>query len=91
MGAWAQHLRSADVLFVQALGVNGNPLFAGEAPALARDDPRLRRVPFNTRRPTFTETQRVVRLLAQVRLPTALALAPALWVPTVYVRPVLCL
>ena len=69
MAAWTSHLQRADLLFVHAGGINGNPLFVGEGAVLSRDDPRLRRVPFNTRRPTFGETQRVVKLLAQVRHP----------------------
>jgi hypothetical protein len=69
MAAWTTHLKLADLLFVHAGGINGNPLFVGEGAALSRNDPRLRPVPFNTRRPTFGETQRVVKLLAQVRQP----------------------
>lgn len=51
-------------------------LYGGDTAPLRRDDPRLRGVPFNTRRPTFSEVKRVLAQLASVEMgvdPTAYA------------------
>lgn len=34
---------------------------------ICRQDPRLRKIPFLTRRPTFSEAQRVASTLAQIK------------------------
>lgn len=59
-------LASCHLLFLHAPGPNAQQLLGGEAPPLGRADPRLRRVPFTTRRPTLSEAQRVMRLLVTV-------------------------
>ena len=60
----------------QAPGVNAAAIFGGDAPAVARADPRLRSVPFPTRRPTFTEAKRVARTLLTVYAAAPPAEAP---------------
>ncbi|GAQ84657.1 hypothetical protein KFL_001990100 [Klebsormidium nitens] len=64
LASWQEHLRAAALVFVRASSADQKTLFLGENPPLQRDDPRLRRIPFVTRRPTFSETKRVVHLLA---------------------------
>ncbi|KAG6546346.1 hypothetical protein Mapa_012387 [Marchantia paleacea] len=64
--SWGDYLRSASHIFVYAPSANGQALFGGENAPLDRNDPRLRRIPFTTRRPTFKEAQRVFRVLASV-------------------------
>ena len=53
-------------MFVHAPSANAAPLFYGEAPPLSRGDPRVRSVPFTSRRPTFSETKRVAQMLLTV-------------------------
>ncbi len=63
----------------QAPGVNAAAIFGGDAPLLLRADPRVRPVPFPTRRPTFAEAKRVARTLLNVYVaaPPAAAIPPA--------------
>lgn len=67
LAGWRERLAGAALVFVHAPSANAAPLFGGEAPALARGDPRVRSVPFTTRRPTFAEAKRVAALLLTVR------------------------
>lgn len=63
----------------QAPGINAAAIFGGNAPLLSRADPRVRPVPFPTRRPTFAEAKRVARTLLNVyaAVPPAAAPPPA--------------
>ena len=63
MQAWKQQLQGCVLIFVHAPSANAAPLFHGEAPPLNRGDPRVRSVPFTTRRPTFSETKRAAQML----------------------------
>ena len=54
-------------MFYRAASGNANVLFGGREPPLDRRDPRLRSIPFPTRRATFSEVKRVHELLATVR------------------------
>jgi hypothetical protein len=72
-GEWKQHVSSADLIWLAVSDTDRRILVgtgaAGDSGApLHRDDPRLRRVPFGTRRPTLQEAQRVASLLATVDL-----------------------
>jgi hypothetical protein len=60
---------------VHAPSANAGPLFGGEAPPLERGDPRVRSVPFTTRRPTFSEAKRVLAALLSAQ-PAELPQAP---------------
>ncbi|BBN19387.1 ankyrin repeat and zinc finger domain-containing protein 1 [Marchantia polymorpha subsp. ruderalis] len=66
LASWGDYLRSASHIFVYAPSANGQALFGGENAPLNRNDLRLRRIPFTTRRPTFKEAQRVFRVLASI-------------------------
>lgn len=69
--AWTQHLAAAQLIFVHAPSSNNKTVFGaspggvGTGPLVATD-PRVRRVPFMTQRPTFSEVKRVARLLSTV-------------------------
>ena len=63
---WASIVASAALIFVSASKTDTRTLFGGADAPLRRDDLRVRRVPFATRRPTFNETRRVVGKLSVV-------------------------
>ena len=53
---------------MRALGSSAGALYGGKAPPLSRRDPRIRGVPFPTRRPTYAELERVYQALASVHV-----------------------
>lgn len=65
MKAWAPDIVKCDMIFYRAVG-RGNTgiLFGGPHPPLLRSDPRVRTIPFPTRRATFNEVKRVHGLLS---------------------------
>lgn len=66
LSSWRQQLSEAALILIHAPSANATPLFGGERPVLERSDPRVRPVPFTTRRPTFSETKRVLISLLSV-------------------------
>ena len=52
------------------LGNNSRALFGGKRPGLTGGDPRLRNIPFPTKRATFKEVKRVQEVLARVEVLT---------------------
>ena len=64
---WATEISRCGLVFYRAASGNANVLFGGKEPPLDRRDPRLRSIPFPTRRATFSEVKRVHELLATVR------------------------
>lgn len=82
--SWKDHLQAADLIFVQAPSSNARSVFLSsseqaapgpKAGLLNPNDPRVRRIPFSTQRPTFSEARRAVGLLTAVFEPNAAALA----------------
>ena len=67
-GEWAEALRSAQLVWLAVSETDRRILVGDGAAPLRRDDPRVRRVPFGTRRPTLSEAKRVAALLATVEL-----------------------
>ncbi|XP_023329835.1 ankyrin repeat and zinc finger domain-containing protein 1 isoform X2 [Eurytemora carolleeae] len=65
---WSAELASCSLIFCRAASSNRNVLFGGKQPALARNDPRLRSIPFPTKRATFSEVKRVQDLLSRVEI-----------------------
>lgn len=63
LDAWKDNLSNCNLIFVSCPGSNRLVLFGGDAPPLDKNDERIRKVPFMTRRPTISETKRVVRTL----------------------------
>ena len=64
---WSDQLRQCDLVFLRAPSFNRSIFFGGREAPLRKDDLRIRTIPFQTRRPTFHEVQRIHRLLATVR------------------------
>ena len=63
---WRERLNDAALVFVAASATDQRTLFEGKNPPLSRRDPRVRRIPFATQRPTFNEARRVMARLATV-------------------------
>jgi hypothetical protein len=69
LAEWRALLNDAALIFVAASKTDAATIFDAERGSPIRaDDPRVRRVPFATKRPTFAETRRVVARLAGVNL-----------------------
>eukprot|EP00873_Tetraselmis_striata_P024606 jgi/Tetstr1/444870/TSEL_032712.t1 len=66
MDAWKQELASARLIFIHSSRSDTGTLFVGDGAPFSRTDPRIRRIPFPTRRPTLAETKRTVMTLANV-------------------------
>ncbi|KAG2493331.1 hypothetical protein HYH03_008466 [Edaphochlamys debaryana] len=71
LASWAGHIGGADLIFAHAPASNARSLYSEGQTTLVQSNPRLRRVPFITHRPTFQETKRVLRLLTTVFRPEA--------------------
>ena len=61
---WSPHVLQATAIFTRNPRHNQSLFTGGRKSPLARDDPRIRRIPFSTRRPTFREVKRVHSCLA---------------------------
>ncbi|XP_068185089.1 tRNA endonuclease ANKZF1 [Antennarius striatus] len=68
LSSWDEHLQKASAIFVRALSYNKATFFGGRAAPLDKKDPRIRTIPFATRRATFRETQRVHAVLSTVHV-----------------------
>ncbi|KAM4730919.1 tRNA endonuclease ANKZF1 isoform 2-T2 [Anableps anableps] len=65
---WAEHLSTASAVFVRAPSYNKTIFFGGNGGPLQKKDPRIRSLPFATRRATFREVQRVHEVLSTVQV-----------------------
>lgn len=65
--SWSEHLQLASHIFVYAPSSNAQTLFGGENLVLDRNDRRIRRIPFTTRRPTMKEAKRISYLLSSLQ------------------------
>jgi hypothetical protein len=63
---WETHISGCSHIFLRVPIVNRSVLFQGKTPPFDKKDPRLRNIPFQTRRPTFKELQKVHQQLATV-------------------------
>lgn len=69
LAAWKPLLDSADLLFVRASGTaNRRTLFSYEDAVLRNNDPRLRGLPFSTRRATQSELLRSFQELTRIKV-----------------------
>ncbi|XP_041663163.1 ankyrin repeat and zinc finger domain-containing protein 1 isoform X2 [Cheilinus undulatus] len=66
--SWAEFLKEASAIFVRAPSYNKTIFFGGRAAPLEKRDPRVRTLPFATRRATFKEAQRVHDMLSTVHI-----------------------
>lgn len=64
--SWEEHVKSCDLIFLRAPGFNKKIFYSGKAPPLDKTDKRIRMIPFQTRRPTHNEVQRVHQMLASI-------------------------
>jgi hypothetical protein len=69
LASWADALAQCDLVFVHAPSANAKAVFGPGA--LSRSDPRIRRVPFTTSRPTLAEVRRVLSRLASMETVSA--------------------
>ncbi|KAI4456407.1 ankyrin repeat and zinc finger domain-containing protein 1 [Holotrichia oblita] len=66
---WKPEIAKSSLILYRAAGpYNRSVLFGGKTPLLDKQDPRLRTVPFSTRRPTFTEVKRIHEILSAVQV-----------------------
>ncbi|XP_011308899.1 ankyrin repeat and zinc finger domain-containing protein 1-like isoform X2 [Fopius arisanus] len=69
LDSWSSHITSSSLILYRAVGPqNRTVLFGGKSPPLDKTDPRLRPLPFPTRRATFSEVQRVYDILTTVEI-----------------------
>lgn len=66
MASWKDELARAHLIFIHSSRSDTATLFVGDDAPFSRADPRVRRIPFPTRRPTLSETKRTVTALANV-------------------------
>ncbi|XP_034549721.1 ankyrin repeat and zinc finger domain-containing protein 1 [Notolabrus celidotus] len=66
--SWEEYLKEASAIFVRAPSYNKTIFFGGRAAPLEKKDPRVRTLPFATRRATFREAQRVHDMLSTVHI-----------------------
>ncbi|XP_015524854.1 ankyrin repeat and zinc finger domain-containing protein 1 [Neodiprion lecontei] len=67
--SWTTHLVSSSLILYRAVGPqNRTVLFGGKNPPLDKNDPRLRPLPFPTRRATFNEVKRVYDILSSLEV-----------------------
>uniref|UniRef100_UPI0037E9123F tRNA endonuclease ANKZF1 isoform X1 n=2 Tax=Semicossyphus pulcher TaxID=241346 RepID=UPI0037E9123F len=66
--SWAEYLREASAIFVRAPSYNKTIFFGGRAAPLDKRDPRVRTLPFPTRRATFREAHRVHDVLSTIHI-----------------------
>ena len=70
MSQWDENLNACSLIFYRAAGNNKKLLFTSpttkEKPVLERKDPRVRSIPFPTRRATFSEVKRIHSVLTTV-------------------------
>jgi hypothetical protein len=65
---WSHHLKTADLIFIRSSKQNSKILYNYDAAVLQRSDPRIRTIPFPTRRPTLSELHRVFEELTKVKV-----------------------
>lgn len=66
---WRTAINECSLVLFRASGpYNRAVLFGGKNPLFIRNDPRLRTIPFSTKRATFTEVKRVHNILCSVTI-----------------------
>ncbi|XP_053149135.1 ankyrin repeat and zinc finger domain-containing protein 1 isoform X2 [Hemicordylus capensis] len=68
LASWAGHLQEAECIFLRAPRANRSRFFSNRNGPLQRGDPRIRGIPFSTRRATFREVQRVHQALSSLQV-----------------------
>ncbi|XP_053482311.1 ankyrin repeat and zinc finger domain-containing protein 1 isoform X2 [Ictalurus furcatus] len=65
---WAEYLMQADAIFLRTPKYNRSVFFGGREAPLGKKDPRIRSIPFATRRATFSEITRVHDVLSVLQI-----------------------
>ncbi|CAH7675975.1 hypothetical protein BY996DRAFT_7285665 [Phakopsora pachyrhizi] len=65
--SWSDLMRSSELIFIRSSKSNSKIIFDCKALDLSRNDPRLRSLPFLTKRPTFNELKRCFNELVKVK------------------------
>ena len=73
---WRAHVASAELIWLAVSDIDRRMIVGGEGAPVAKDDARLRRIPFGTRRPTLNEAKRVAAALAAVEMDIVATLEP---------------
>ncbi|CAG7835217.1 unnamed protein product [Allacma fusca] len=68
LAAWKEKIDQCELIFYRAVSFNRNILFGGQNPPLDKSDARLKTIPFQTKRPTFSEVKRVLAVLTTIEL-----------------------
>ncbi|XP_036815412.1 ankyrin repeat and zinc finger domain-containing protein 1 isoform X1 [Oncorhynchus mykiss] len=66
--SWSDHLTDASAIFLRAPSHNKTLFLGGKAAPLVKKDPRIRTLPFPTRRATFREIKRVHDVLSTLNI-----------------------
>ncbi|KAM9484640.1 tRNA endonuclease ANKZF1 isoform 1-T3 [Salvelinus alpinus] len=66
--SWSDHLTEASAIFLRAPSHNKSMFLGGKAAPLVKKDPRIRTLPFPTRRATFREIKRVHDVLSTLNV-----------------------
>lgn len=66
---WSEEIEKCNLIVYRASGpYNRAVLFDDKNPILNKNNPKLRTIPFSTRRATFTEVKRVYEVLTSVQV-----------------------
>ncbi|KAK7473986.1 hypothetical protein BaRGS_00034755 [Batillaria attramentaria] len=64
--SWSEQMKNCHLIFLRTSTYSKQIFFGGKAPALDKNDLRVRTIPFSTCRPTFNEVKRVHQMLTSV-------------------------
>ncbi|XP_026327347.1 ankyrin repeat and zinc finger domain-containing protein 1-like [Hyposmocoma kahamanoa] len=68
MSAWSEDLAGCSLVFYRAVGSTNQAALFGKNSPLNRDDPRLRALPFPTRKPTYKGVQRAHETISSLEV-----------------------
>ncbi|KAJ8722249.1 hypothetical protein PYW08_004651 [Mythimna loreyi] len=66
--SWNDDLKGCSLVFYRAVGPINQAAIFGKPSPLRKEDPRVRQLPFPTRKPTFKEVKRVFQTLASIEV-----------------------
>jgi hypothetical protein len=68
VAAWADDLIGCTFILYRAVGSTNQAALFGKNSPLKKDDPRVRALPFPTKKPSYKEVQRVHETVASVEV-----------------------
>lgn len=66
--SWQEDLKGCALIFYRAVGSLNQAALFGKPSPLRKEDPRVRMLPFPTRKPSFKEVKRVHQVLASIEV-----------------------